>query len=209
WWLDALSLRAVAGWIGGLWLLAGTVAFVARQRRRSGRLLRGQWGMALAHAGVGVFVIGVSMVETATTERDFRVEPGQVIETAGLAFRLDELAVVKGPNWSADEARFTVLDGDREIARMTPQKRRYYRSGQVMTQVALRPGVFRDLYLAMGQPLDGDAWSIRIHVKPFIRWIWGGAVLMLLGGFVALTDGRYRSRQATEAAVRATQRAAA
>jgi cytochrome c-type biogenesis protein CcmF len=75
-----------------------------------------------------------------------------------------------------------------------------------MTQVALKPGLFRDLYIAMGQPLDGDAWSIRVHVKPFIRWIWGGAVLMLLGGLLAATDPRYR-RLAAHAANKAEREA--
>ena len=190
--LDAFNLRAVTGWIGGLWLILGALAFVARAARSASGLLRGHWGMVAAHLGVGVFVIGVAMVESSTDERDFAMSPGETIETAGLAFRLDEIATVKGPNWSAEEARFTVLKDGEPWTTMNPQKRRYYRSGQVMTQVALKPGVFRDLYIAMGQPLDGRAWSIRVHVKPFIRWIWGGAVLMLIGGLLAATDPRYR-----------------
>ncbi len=195
--LDAMSLRAVSGWIGGLWLMFGALAFLMRQVRQSNRqtgfgLTRGQWGMTMAHFGVGVFVIGVGMVESSTLETDFRLEPGQSVENAGLEFRLDEVATVKGPNWAADEARVSIYKDGELWSIMTPQKRLYYRSGQMMTQVDLRPGMARDIYVAMGQPLDGDAWSIRIHVKPFIRWIWGGALFMLIGGIVAATDPRYR-----------------
>ena len=197
--LGSWNLRAITGWIGGLWLMAGAVAFVMRQRRQArGRMTRGQWGMSLAHFGVGVFVIGVAMVESTTFEKDIRFEPGQTVEAAGLTFRLNEVATVKGPNWAADEARVSVLRNGKEILLMTPQKRRYYRSGQVMSQIELRPGFTRDLYVALGEPLSGGAWSMRIHIKPFIRWIWGGAVLMLIGGLVSATDRRYWVRRRAE-----------
>ncbi|MDT8410793.1 MAG: heme lyase CcmF/NrfE family subunit, partial [Wenzhouxiangellaceae bacterium] len=199
--LGAWNFRAIAGWTGGLWVGMGTLAFVLRQKRQTrAGLTRGQWGMSLAHLGIGVFVIGVAMVESTTFERDFRLEPGQSVEAAGLEFRLEEVVTVKGPNWSAEEARLTVLDEGREVNRMAPQKRLYYRSGQIMSQVALEPGIGRDLYVAMGEPVGTEgAWSIRIHVKPFIRWIWGGAVLMLLGGLTSATDRRYWKRQAEQA----------
>jgi len=191
WWLDAFNLRAIAGWMGGLWLMAGSLAYVARQK--SWRLPRHQMGMILAHAGVGVFVIGVAMVESTTFERDVRFAPGQTMEVAGYTFELHEIASVKGPNWIADEARFSVYKNDRFITHMAPQKRRYHRSGQVMTQVALRPGLFRDLYVAMGEPLRDDvgAWSIRVHIKPFIRWIWLGALMLAFGALISASDRRY------------------
>ena len=199
WWLDAFNLRAVAGWIGGLWLIAGSLAYVGRQK--SWRLPRHQLGMILAHAGVGVFVIGVAMVESTTFERDVRFAPGETMEVAGYRFELHEIVSVKGPNWIADEARFSVYKNNRFITDMAPQKRRYHRSGQVMTQVALRPGPFRDLYVAMGEPLrDGSgAWSIRIHVKPFIRWIWLGALMLAFGALISATDRRYWAMARREA----------
>ena len=191
--LGSFGLRATTGWIGGLWLMFGALAYLMRQyRQTSFGLTRGQWGMTLAHFGVGVFVIGVAMVESSTQETDFRIEPGQSVQTAGLEFRLDEVVTVKGPNWAADEARVSIFKDDELWTQMAPQKRLYYRSGQVMTEVDLRPGFTRDIYIAIGQQLDANAWSIRIHVKPFIRWIWGGAVFMLLGGVIAATDPRYR-----------------
>ncbi|MEM7054020.1 MAG: heme lyase CcmF/NrfE family subunit, partial [Pseudomonadota bacterium] len=205
WLLDAMSLRAISGWVGGLWLMFGALSYLMRQyRQTSFGLTRGQWGMTLAHFGVGVFVIGVAMVESSTVETDFRIEPGQSVQTAGLEFRLNEVATVKGPNWAAEEARVTVLKDGEVWAEMVPQKRLYYRSGDVMTQVDLRPGFVRDIYIAMGQQLDGNAWSIRIHVKPFIRWIWGGAVFMLIGGMVAASDPRYRRIRRAERAVNKT-----
>ena len=194
--LGSWNLRAIAGWIGGLWLMAGSAAYVMRQRRQSrGRMTRGQWGMSLAHFGVGVFVIGVAMVESTTFEKDLRMEPGQEVQAAGLTFRLNEVVTVKGPNWAADEARLTVLKNGEERHLMTPQKRRYYRSGQVMSQIELRPGFTRDLYVALGEPIGGGAWSMRIHIKPFIRWIWGGALLMLIGALISATDRRYWVRR--------------
>ena len=198
--LDAWNLRAVTGWIGGLWVMLGAVAYVMRQwRQSSGRLTRGQVGMSLAHFGVGVFVIGVAMVQSTTYERDLRFEPGQIVEARGYQFRLEEVATVKGPNWSAQEARITVLKDGEERLLMTPQKRYYYRSGQVMSQIELEPGFTRDLYVAMGEPIGtSGAWAMRIHVKPFIRWIWGGAVLMLVGAFVAATDRRYWVRHTAD-----------
>jgi cytochrome c-type biogenesis protein CcmF len=201
--LGAWNLRAISGWIGGLWLILGSASYWRRHRQTSRfGLPRHQLGMILAHTGVGVFLIGVAMVESTTFERDVRVAPGQSVEAAGYRFELHEIVSVKGPNWIAEEARFTVWRGDREIARMNPQKRRYHRGGQVMTQVALRPGIARDLYVAMGEPLgDTGAWSMRIHIKPFVRWIWGGALLLAIGGMVSASDRRYwKSRRAEQTA---------
>jgi cytochrome c-type biogenesis protein CcmF len=192
--LGAWNLRAVTGWIGGFWLIAGALAWGLRTGRagRSG-LARSQLGMMLAHAGAGVFLIGAAMVESTTFERDIRIAPGESVEASGYRFELHEVVQVKGPNWRADEARFTIWRGERVVAEMKPQKRRYHRGGQIMTQVALRPGVFRDLYIALGEPLGQEgAWSVRVHVKPFVRWIWGGAVLIGLGGLLAASDRRYR-----------------
>ena len=200
--LGAFNLRAITGWIGGLWLILGALSYLMRQNQvRRFAIPRHQIGMILAHAGAGVFVIGVGMVESMTDERDVRFMPGETLEVSGYTFELHEIVPVKGPNWIAEEARFTVTRNGRHVASMNPQKRRYHRGGQIMTQVALRPGVFHDLYVAMGEPLgDGSgAWSIRIHIKPFVRWIWGGAVLLALGGIVAATDKRYWNRRRAEA----------
>jgi len=200
--LDAWSLRAVSGWMGGIWLILGSFHYLVDRKRQSRfSIPRHQMGMVMAHAGVGIFIIGVAMVESATFERDVRLEPGQSIEVAGYAFVLDEVVSVKGPNWIADEARFSVLKNGKVVEYMAPQKRRYHQSGQTMTQVALHPGVFKDLYVAMGEQIDpqSNAWSIRIHIKPFIRWIWGGALLLALGATLAATDRRYKVKSKASA----------
>ncbi len=192
--LGAFNLRAISGWVGGIWLFAGALAYLMHHRRASGRLPRHVIGMTLAHAGAGVFLIGVAMVESSTVERDVRMVPGETYEVAGFDIRFDEMTMVQGPNWLAEEGRFTIFRGEREITTMYPQKRRYTRSGDVMTQVALRPGVTRDLYMALGESLDDEtgAWSVRFHIKPFVRWIWFGAMIILLGALVSATDRRYR-----------------
>ena len=192
-WLGAWNLRAVTGWIGGIWLILGSLSYWRRHRRRGViGLPRHQIGMLLAHGGLGIFVIGVAMVESTTLERDLRIAPGETVEVAGLRFELNEVVPVKGPNWIAEEARFTVYRGERVVQQMNPQKRRYHRGGQIMTQVALRPGLTRDLYLAMGEPMGDDgAWSMRVHVKPFVRWIWGGAFLLAFAGLISASDRRY------------------
>lgn len=199
--LDAWNARAILGWMGGLWLILGSFQYwYSRKTQSRFSLPRHQLGMILAHAGVGVFVIGVAMVESSTYERDVRLEPGQSITAAGYEFVLDEVVPVKGPNWIADEARFSIFKNGELVESMAPQKRRYHQSGQTMTQVALRPGLVRDLYLAMGERLDesSNAWSIRIHIKPFIRWIWGGALLLAIGATLAASDRRYRLKQRQE-----------
>ena len=99
----------------------------------------------------------------------------------------------EGPNYTSDRATVDVLAGCRDkIATLHPEKRRYAAGGQVMTEVGLLPGVTRDLYVALGEPLGDDAWALRVHVKPFVRWIWAGALLMALGGLVTATDRRFR-----------------
>lgn len=199
--LDAWTFRAVTGWIGGLWLIAGSLHYLKHRQGQSRiGIPRHQLGMLLAHAGVGVFVIGVAMVESSTYQRDVRLTPTQSVTVAGLTFRMDDVVSVKGPNWIAEEAQFSILKEGRLVDEMRPQKRRYHRSGQTMTQVALRPGVFKDIYIAMGEEIDSteQAWSIRIHVKPFIRWIWGGALLLAIGATLAASDRRYRMAQKSD-----------
>ena len=99
----------------------------------------------------------------------------------------------EGPNYTSDRATVDVLAGCRDtVATLHPEKRRYAAGGQVMTEVGLLPGVTRDLYVALGEPLGDDAWALRVHVKPFVRWIWAGALLMALGGLVTATDRRFR-----------------
>jgi cytochrome c-type biogenesis protein CcmF len=113
-----------------------------------------------------------------------------------LAFRFDGVERHPGPNYVADTGTVSVTGNGKALGVMHPEKRSYASGGQVMTEAAIAPGVARDLYVALGEPLGGGSWAVRVHVKPFVRWIWMGAVLMALGGFVTATDRRFRRREA-------------
>jgi len=153
----------------------------------------------MAHMGVGVFVIGVSLVATISTEKHLAMGAGDTFEAAGYQFEFQGIEPVQGPNWIADQGRFVVTRDGQLVTELLPQKRRYSRTGQMMTEAAIDPGLTRDLYVSMGEPLDnqGDRWGIRIYFKPFVRFIWLGALMMALGGFIAAFDRRYRHARDT------------
>ncbi len=199
----ALPRQAVAGVYGGLWVVGGTLAYVIRLARDPARrraLGYGEIaGMCLAHVGIGVFVLGVLLTESTSVEKDLRMERGASAEIGAYTFRFDGTERHDGPNFIADRGTIVVTRDGREVATLHPQKRRYASGGQVMTEAAIDPGLTRDLYVALGEPLDqGKAWAVRIYVKPYIRFIWLGALMMMLGGFVAAADRRYRLVQPDE-----------
>ncbi len=153
------------------------------------------YGMHVAHVGIAVFVIGVTMVKGYETERDVRMAPGQTVTEGGYQFKFDKVADLPGPNYSAIQGRFEVSKDGKIVALLLPEKRRYFASGQTMTEAAIESGFTRDLYVALGEPVEGaadGAWGVRIYVKPFIDWIWAGCLLMALGGVLAMLDRRYR-----------------
>lgn len=196
---QGLPLRALIGVLIGTWAMAGTLVylrrFLADSERRAQGLSRENIGMLLAHAGLGIFVIGVCITETTSTEKDIRLAPGESIEIRGLRFELDSVTPVQGPNFTAQSGLVKVYSGEKLVAEMHPQKRTYLR-GQVMTEAAIDPGLTRDLYVALGEPLgNGNAWAVRVYHKPFIRWIWLGALFMTAGGFVAAADRRLREKK--------------
>ena len=122
--------------------------------------------------------------------------PGDRFELRGYTFVFEGMRGVEGPNYVADEGFFTVESGGKEVARLFPQKRRYLRDGQIMTEAAIDPGLTRDIYVSLGEPLDGgQAWAVRLYHKPFVRWIWLGTLFMATGGFFAAADARYRRRR--------------
>ena len=154
------------------------------------------WGMLTAHVGVAVFIVGVTLVGGYETEQDLRMEVGSTARAGGHDFKLLGLEEVQGPNYTAVRATFEVTRDGRVVHTLRPEKRLYTVSRMPMTEVAIDRGVTRDLYVSMGEPLDGGAaWSVRLYVKPFVNWIWGGCVLMALGGLLAIADRRYRLRR--------------
>ncbi|SAK81438.1 cytochrome c assembly protein [Caballeronia hypogeia] len=187
----------------GLALAAWTFATIAtsviervvkgRQRVRLATV-----GMWLAHAGVGVFIVGVTMVKGFPVERDARLVPGASVDAGGYRFRLDGVRAIDGPNYRATRATIDVTREGRSIATLHPEKRTFLVSNTPTTEAAIDHGVLRDLYVALDQPAGGDAWTVRIQIKPFVRWIWGGCILMALGGLLAAADRRHAKLRATQ-----------
>ena len=190
--------KVAAGIFGAVWVAGGTLRFVWSRLRANGRFTPEMAGMILAHLGIAVFLVGALLTEGLNRQREVAVAPGNHVTLGDYRFRFDGVDKVQGPNFLADRGTVTVFDGEQRIAVMHPEKRAYAAGGQVMTEAALIPGVTRDLYVALGEPLGDGAWALRVHVKPFVRWVWAGALLMMLGGFVTATDRRFRKPIATE-----------
>jgi cytochrome c-type biogenesis protein CcmF len=152
---------------------------------------RSYYGMQLAHLGVAVFILGVTIVTGYQSEQDVRMDVGDTVNAGGYSFRFNGINRVAGPNYQAARAEIEVSRNGSVVNRMYPEKRSYTASGNVMTETAIDSGLFRDLYISLGEPVSGGAWSVRVYYKPLVSWIWGGAVLMALGGGLALSDRRY------------------
>jgi len=203
---DQYSWQAGLAVFFALWIVTAGISDLSYRLRHSERWWTGlkkltlsYWGMQLAHAGIAVTTIGVCLNTVYTEQRDVRMAPGESVRTSHYEFVLESVERVRGPNYLADEARIRVSKDGEYLFQMTPQKRRYLAGGNLMTEVALDPGLFRDLYVAMGEPLENGAWAMRVHIKPFVRWIWLGAIFMALGGGLAVADKRYRRLAQKEA----------
>jgi cytochrome c-type biogenesis protein CcmF len=151
-----------------------------------------QLGMMLAHAGIAVAILGVVVTITYSEGRDVRMNPGESIALAGYDFTFEGVQKVRGPNYLADQAEFNVTRDGEFVAKLRPEKRFYSVAQNVMTEADMEPGLMRDIYVALGEKVGDTAWAVRVHVKPFVRWIWLGGLLVALGGFVTLLDKRYR-----------------
>ena len=154
------------------------------------------WGMHVAHLGIAVFVMGITMVGGYEEEKDVKMAPGDTVTVAGSTFRLLSVKRVEGPNYIAMQGEVELsVDG---VVQKTlyPEKRNYHSSGMPMTEAAIDAGLLRDVYVSLGEPIDRDKpegeWAIRVYYKPFVDWIWGGCFLMALGGLIAMLDRRYR-----------------
>jgi len=148
--------------------------------------------MLLAHFGIGVFILGVTLVKGYESEQDLRMDKNDVAKAGNLNFRFDGTQDISGPNYMSTQGTFTVTSNGKVVAVLQPEKRFYPVQGSTMTEAAIQPGVVKDMYVSLGEPLENGAWSVRIYIKPFVQWIWAGAILMALGGVLALTDKRYR-----------------
>jgi cytochrome c-type biogenesis protein CcmF len=183
-----------------LWIVASSLLTLRKGLRQP----RAHYGMVLAHIGVAVFVVGVTLVKGYDQEQDAKMRPGDTLAVGGFVFRLDGVRSVSGPNYRAAQATITVLRDGRAVEVLRPERRLYTVQEQTMTEAAIDTGIARDLYVSLGDPLEGGAWLVKAQVKPFVDWIWGGCLLMAIGGLLAASDRRYRvsvpaRREAAEA----------
>jgi cytochrome c-type biogenesis protein CcmF len=204
--IGEVNLWATLAVLLAAWVLLG-LARDLQQRSRgvtsAGAMLRrltpSYIGMLTAHFGFALVIIGAVFVTQFSEERDLRMEVGDSITLNDHGFTLQALTVVEGPNYVADRGVFSVAYKGTAFTTLMPEKRRYVASGQIMTEAAIDAGVLRDLYIALGEPLGDGAWSVRVQHKPFIRWIWFGALLIGVGGLTTSFDRRYRRARRSEA----------
>ncbi|MFA6014736.1 MAG: heme lyase CcmF/NrfE family subunit [Gallionellaceae bacterium] len=189
------------GFLLAFWVISTAFLDLRKRIGSEGSLLqrlksqsRSYYGMQLAHLGIAVFVIGVTMVKGYETERDVRMEVGDTVEAGGYTFRFDGATEFEGPNYIGSRGHVVIKKNERIVGELFPEKRNYNASGMPMTEAAIDTGLFGDLYVSLGEPIpdSNGAWAVRVYVKPFVDWIWAGCVLMALGGLFAISDRRYR-----------------
>jgi cytochrome c-type biogenesis protein CcmF len=193
-----LAVCLLAAWV----LLAGVRDLLDKTRNTGllkglGKLTRSYWGMQLAHFGIAVCALGVVLSSQNSAQRDMRMERGESTDLGGYHFIFDGAEHFQGPNFTSDRGTVRVIEDGQEVAVLHPEKRLYSVQQSVMTEAGIDAGFTRDIYIALGEPLDNGAWAVRIHVKPFVRWIWFGGLLTGFGGLLAALDRRYRVKVKT------------
>jgi cytochrome c-type biogenesis protein CcmF len=191
WLMGGWTVLTGLGTLLSVWIGASMVQQIVT-RLKSGMPPLSFWGMQLGHFGVAVFVMGVTLVGGFQQEQDVRMEPGDTVSVGGHEFQFLGIRQVQGPNYTAARGEFKVSKGGRFDQTLYPEKRTYASSTMPMTEAAIDAGLTRDVYVSLGEPLEGKAWAVRVYFKPFVDWIWGGCLLMALGGVCAVSDRRYR-----------------
>ncbi|RZT93796.1 cytochrome c-type biogenesis protein CcmF [Rivibacter subsaxonicus] len=219
WTAGTLAPMSVLGLLMTFWIVASLAVDVwERVRpvggvrtnvfRRMRQLPRAMVGMMVAHLGVAAFVFGVTMVRSFEVERDVKMRAGDSTTVNGYTFTFKGTQAGQGPNFEVARGHVEVTRGERKVADMYPEKRLYLVQRMPMTEAAIHTRLDRDLYVSLGEVVDGDAWVVRVYVKPFIAWIWLGCLIMGLGGLLAISDRRYRERSRSRAAIGADGAAA-
>ncbi|MYB33693.1 MAG: heme lyase CcmF/NrfE family subunit [Gammaproteobacteria bacterium] len=198
------SFGVVAGITGGTLVILLSLSVVVDRMGQNNRLRnlrstpRAIYGMITAHIGLGVFIIGVVMTTVYSIEKDVRMQTGDQYEIEDYTFVFEDVVNREGPNYSSVTGVFNVYKSGHQVALLEPEKRIYRVQQNPMTEAAIDPGFTRDLYVALGEPLENSQiWAVRIYWKPFVRWIWLGAIFMAIGGLMGATDKRYRNRART------------
>jgi cytochrome c-type biogenesis protein CcmF len=203
WMAGRISPLATLGFLMAWWIVFSVATDLVERLRpsrvaatsaiaRLRQLPRSVMGMMLAHLGIAAFAFGVSMVNTFGIERDLKMDVGDTTEVAGYVFTFRGVRDVQGPNFVAAEGLVEVTRNGRPVTNMRPEKRIYRVQQNPMTEAAIDTGFTRDLYVSLGEAVEGKAWIVRVYFKPFVDWIWGGCLLMALGGGIAASDRRYR-----------------
>ncbi len=180
------------------WLVISSFTDISRKCQHSGwrkglrKLSLSYYGMTIAHIGIGVTALGIGVVSNLSIDKDLRMSIGEQVQVSGLQFKFKSIEDKEGPNYQSKMASIQMLEDGSEIAYLRPEKRTYFPSRQVMTEAAIIASFGRDIYVAMGEELEPGVWAMRIHVKPLVRWIWLGGLMMALGGLMAVWDKRYR-----------------
>lgn len=191
--MGEFTILTALGFLLAFWIIASGVLQIIKQFR-AGKPTNSFIGMQLGHIGIAVFVIGVTMVGAYQEEKDVRMAPGDTVSVGGYQITLVEVRPAQGPNYQATRGIFELGRHGKAEAFLYPEKRNYDSSTMPMTEAAINGGLTRDIYVSLGEPLEGNAWAVRVYYKPFVDWIWIGCLLMALGGLFAVLDKRYRLR---------------
>jgi len=194
-----ISIAATLAVALGAWIILAMLKDVRSKTANKATRVQGlkslsysYYGMQLAHLGLAVMLIGVSLTSTFSTERSVLLSPGQSVDLGSYGFQFEGTTSVNGPNYVGEEASFTVTQNGEQITTLHPQRRIYLATGTPSTEMAIDAGFLRDLFITLGEQKEGQSWSMTIYVKPFVRWIWLGAIFMTLGSILAAADKRYR-----------------
>jgi len=207
------SILVTLGTILAGWSIAAAIYYLFKNIRRSDasilhrfkKIPRATYGMVLAHFGIGIFVIGVTFVSAFQQEKEISMQMGERVEMSGYTFEFNGVQDIQGPNYISKQASVKVYKNEKLAAELLPEKRTYTVQQNPMTEAAIDTGFLRDIYVALGEPINSNAWGMRLYYKPFIQWIWLGTALMALGGLLAALDRRYRLKVKREKKVAASQ----
>ncbi len=211
-WLKGnIGIVGIVGLLMAFWIIASVATDLVERLRPAGGLRgsvlhrarqipRAIAGMQLAHLGVAVFILGVTLVKTGEVERDVKMQVGETTTIGALVFTFRGVREVPGPNYRALQGTIEVTENGKPVVTLHPEKRVYPATQSTMTEADIDAGLTRDLYVSLGEAVEGGAWIVRVYVKPFVDWIWGGCLIMALGGLLAASDRRYRVRARSPAA---------
>ncbi len=198
--------QAIPGMTAAFWITFSSLQVIYEKTLHKASIWQGLrdlprsfYGMIIAHFGVAMFIAGVTLTTAYSTEKDISMSPAQPVDVGGYEFMLESIEQLRGPNYTATRGHIRISQDGEHVVTLHPEKRTYLVQTMPMTEAGIDAGFTRDLYVALGEPLGAGAWSMRVYHKPFVRWIWLGAILMSLGGLLGALDQRYRRQAKREA----------